>query len=316
MNLTWRLWRTLREPPLTAHAVYKRTVTGQTIQLRYQIPQRWLAIAAAPVLLLLVLQHGVLSLLMMVFIVPALGVLAFLLLPVLLPPFTAVIGGFWAASISGALVKERNDHTYDLLCVTPSGTLAANWAVASGCLHRGDIFDSLRSAVYVALMIGGFLLGLMALVTAFMAMRATAAQSLVVAVRTIVDLMMLLGLFYLHYVQSMVLSALVGVYAPAVFENRSDTPWLAFALFEIIQFSSYIGFLLLHVVFDPLLSTIRPDQWLAFVTVPLLYLLAFIVLREAIVMWLWRVVNNRLNITPGDEAATIQVMQPEFRQGV
>jgi hypothetical protein len=295
MILTWKLWRVLSEPPVFAHAQYKRVVLARTLSFYNDIDWRWLWLLVAPVLIYLVFRHGLIAIIMLVFAVPAAGVMLFLMLPVLLPPFTTLVGGFWAAIISRTIIKEHRSHTYDLLCLAPEGTLGANWAIASGCLHRGDVFGGLRFAMYVALIIGGGLLVMLALVALFMAIRATPAIILVTAVRTIVDLGIVLALFYVHYVQSMVLCALVGVYAPTLFDYRSDTPWLAFSLFELIQFGSYGAFALLHLLIEPVLRYITPGAWLAYIAVPLLYLLGFTLLREAIILGLWEVIRVRFN---------------------
>jgi hypothetical protein len=300
MFLTWKLWRILSEPPVFAHAQYKRVVLARTMNIFQELNWRWLWLLVVPVAVYLVLQHGVIAILMLVFAVPASGVLVFLLLPVLLPPFTVLMGGYWAAIITRTIVKEHRAHTYDLMCVAPEGTLGANWAIASGCLHRGDVFGGLRFAMVVALIIGGGLLVLLAIVAVFMALRATPTLMLVTAVRTIADLGVVVALFYIHYVQSLVLSVLVGVCAPALFDNRSDASWLAFGLFEVIQFGSYGVFFLLHLLIEPLLRTLTPDAWLAYITVPLLYLLLFTLLREAIILVLWETIRVRLNTAPAE----------------
>ena len=295
MILTWKLWRVLSEPPVFAHAQYKRVVLARGLNAFGEINWRWVWLLLVPLLIYLLFRHGLIALVMLVFVVPAAGVLAFLLLPVLLPPFTTLIGGYWAAIITRTIVKEHRAHTYDLLCLAPEGTLGANWAIATGCLHRGDIFVGLRFAMFVAMVIGGGLLVLLAIVALFMAIRATPLLMLVTAVRTIADLAVVLALFYIHYVQSMVLSALVGVCAPALFESRSDAPWLAFGLFEVIQFGSYGVFALLHFLIVPALSSLTPDMWLAYILAPLVYLVGFTLLREAIILGLWELVRVRLN---------------------
>jgi len=85
------------------------------------------------------------------------------------------------------------------------------------------------------------------------------------------------------------------VCAPTLFHRRSDTPWLAFALFEAIQFGSYSLFALFHVLLQPLLSRIPYDAWLAFISVPLVYLLLFVLLREVVILSLWETITVRLN---------------------
>lgn len=307
---SWKLWRTLREPPLIAHAVYRRVVAVPPFGLPFgpETGGRLVSLLIGLIALYLVVRHGVISLVLMLFVVPAIGVLFFLLMPVLLPPFTLFVGGFWAASISGSVIREHNAHTYDLLCLAPSGSLAANWAIASGCLHRGDVFGALRFAMVVALTIGGLFLGLLAMVAVFLALRASPAATLVIALRTVTDLTIVLVIFYIHYVQSMVLSALVGVLVPTLFQHRQDSPWLAFALFTAIQVGSYALFALFHVLVSPVFERIEPTDWIAYVSVPVIYCLVFLLSREGIVLWLWHSINARLNTHPAEQQRLIRSM--------
>ncbi|HLV37254.1 MAG TPA: hypothetical protein VKY59_19200 [Spirillospora sp.] len=314
MILTWKLWRTLREPPLIAHVLYRRIASMPPFALpfRGQAGRQLLKVLLGLFLAYVAIRHGVISLLLLMFVVPAAGVLGFLLLPVLLPPITTLAGGFWAAVISGTVVREHNTHTYELLCLAPNGSLGANWVIASGCLHRGEYFAALRGAVYVALTIGAMFLGLLALVAMFMALRASPTHTLIVAVRTITDLAVILALFHFHYVQSMVLSALVGVYVPTTFRSSIDAPWLAFGLFEVIQLGTYTAVALFHVLLAPVFEQITPDNWLAYISVPLLYLLVFTLLRELIILHLWGSLSSRLNAGPAEREVLLKQLFDEY----
>ena len=299
MLLTWKLWRVLREPPLMAHTLYRRFVSRQPLSFRLSYDRRivwlllWLLVAY------LAIKHGVVSLLLMILLIPALGVLAFLLLPVFLPVLTTLLGGFWAASISATVIRERHTHTYDLLCLAPGGGLGANWAIASGCLHRGEAFDALRAAVYAALAIGLMFLGAMILVALLTAAAGTgSAQHLLVPARTLLELVVVLVMFWLHYVQSVVLSALAGIYVPGLWEGRADTPWVALLFFLALQVGSWLLLILLHLLAQPLVSSITPEAGLGYVLVPLAYFVVFVLLREAIILWLWHSITLHLNAHP------------------
>lgn len=50
-----------------------------------------------------------------------------------------------ATRISGHVVKEQASRTFDLLGLTPGGSLSSLWAVCTGCLHRHNAFDILNS---------------------------------------------------------------------------------------------------------------------------------------------------------------------------
>ncbi|MCA0458594.1 MAG: hypothetical protein LCI00_31845 [Chloroflexi bacterium] len=47
--------------------------------------------------------------------------------------------------ISDQIAHEQHGRTYDLLCLTPGGTIRTLWAICTGCLHREDAFEILNS---------------------------------------------------------------------------------------------------------------------------------------------------------------------------
>ena len=47
--------------------------------------------------------------------------------------------------ISNRITSEQQSRTYDLLCLTPGGTIRTLWAICTGCLHREQAFEILNS---------------------------------------------------------------------------------------------------------------------------------------------------------------------------
>ena len=298
MLLTWKLWRALRNPPATGHAVFRRIALAPLIfQPRWsiQIKDRIIWLAAIPITLFLVYKFGISGLLIVFFGVPATIIVAILVTPLALPVVIGVLSGFWAASISHALVRERQTHTYDLLCAMPDGVLGANWAIASGSLHQGNIFSALRAAMVGALLLGGLLLGLLLLVTMVLLLRDNPATTIIVAVRTMGDITVILILFYAHFVQSIVMGVLVGVFIPTRLSSRIDAPWVAFTLNTALQVGTLLIFYLFIMAAGPVLGTLTSATPLPFICVPFVYLLFFLVLRDAVILWLWEAITTRLN---------------------
>jgi hypothetical protein len=205
------------------------------------------------------------------------------------------MSSFWAASITHALVRERQTHTYDLLCAAPDGMLGTNWAIASGCLHQGGVFSALRAVMIAALLLGGLVLGLLLLVTIVLVLRANPAGTIIVAIRTICDIVVILILFYAHFVQSVVLAVLVGVFVPTQLQNRIDAPWVAFLFTAALQVGTALIFYLFLMLVGPVMGMLTPETPLPYVGVPFVFLLFFIVMRDAVTLWLWESITFRLN---------------------
>src|SRR5262249_20834925 len=55
----------------------------------------------------------------------------------------SIYGVVWTMDISQLLARERQNGTYDLLCLLPPGGLAAAWAICTGCLYRNQVFNQI-----------------------------------------------------------------------------------------------------------------------------------------------------------------------------
>jgi hypothetical protein len=297
MLLTWKLWRALRNPPSIDHAVYRRVAAEAPLELKLsmRLDPRWGRLLIILIAIYVVVRFGIIGLLALFFVVPALIVLLFMLVPLALPLIGALLGAFWAANIARTIVKERDAHTYDLLCISPDGSLGANWALASGCLHQGGLFMALRLAVTAMLVIGAIFIGLLLLMCAFLVVQGVPGETLTVALRTTGDFAAIVAIFAVHHVQTMVLSALVGVYVPTRISGYIDAPWLAGLMNVALQVGSYLVYYFLLTGLSALAATIPPSAPLPYLAVPVIYVLSFGLLRELLIVWLWETVATRLN---------------------
>ena len=298
MLLTWKLWRAMRSPPAVGHAVFRRIATTPSffpVRWSVKITDQMIWIILIPIMLIFVHYFGISGILIVFFGIPALIIIAILITPLALPIAVGLAGGMWAARISHTLVRERQSHTYDLLCAMPDGKLGANWAIASGSLHQGNIFSLLRAVMVLALLLGGALLALLMIVTVVLALRSNPTETIIVALRTICDIVVLLLLFYAHFVQSVVMSVLVGVFIPTHLSNRIDAPWIAFALTLVLQLGTLLILYFFMTIAGPVLGTLTPSTPVAFIGVPFVYLLFFLLLRDAVTLGLWHSITERLN---------------------
>ena len=54
-------------------------------------------------------------------------------------------GAILTLRISSRITSEQQSRTFDLLCMTPGGTIRTLWAICTGCLHREQAFEILNS---------------------------------------------------------------------------------------------------------------------------------------------------------------------------
>ena len=309
MVLSWKLWRGLHYPPST-YFFSRRVVAAKSHSvfhfLQSRVDTRWWKTLAAFAIVYALFRWGITSVLMIFFVFPGVLILAFIMLPLLLPLVTIFVGGYWSASVSHSILYERNARTYDLLCMGPNGTLGANWAIAGSCLSQHGLFTNLYYGTIASMLLGGLGVVLMVAVFGLLVISGATVDELIPAVRTLFDLFVLLSAFWLHYLHSVVLSVLIGVFVPTFMGH--DAPWVSFVFYQAAQVMIYGLFALIFHVLSPFTSAISPDLWWAYLSVPLFYLLVLVLLREGMLVWLWGVVSTRLNADSNERKSLLQVL--------
>jgi hypothetical protein len=187
----------------------------------------------------------------------------------------------WAMNISAALIREHEHHTYDLLCLSPPGALATNWAICTGVLHRDDALgwlDLLRKLMAGLLL---FILLAVLLTTAWRQNTADPFQFFLLAL----DMVTLAAASYIDHVQSVVLGSLVGMLTPIYSHSRLDAHLITAATFLALQTATLLVTLLVAIVILPGLNFSPPG----------LTLLVFYLTRETFIVGLWRLLSYHLN---------------------
>jgi hypothetical protein len=237
-----------------------------------------------------------------------------------MPFFLVIVGVLYgidcALRISTTIAKEHEDRTFDLLSLAPTGTWGTNWALATSSLYRNRDFDRLFSIVRAALATGLVLTCIVAMI-AVMSLSPTRPtrlpqpDSMDMLIRVAADFLAVLALIaaiYVEYVQSTILGSLVGLFVPTYARNRLDASLWSFGVFLLLQVSTYtlawiIGFNLLPGVYERL----HINGWYVSFTLPVLRVAAFFLLREVIILMIWRALVQRLNVPVSDVEL---VMQP------
>jgi hypothetical protein len=271
--ITWRLWQALKTPPAN-HPIFQRMVSP------YYDEMSWVLVAQN------VLLQGQIWFWSLIFVLDT----RVLILMMFSGTFYGLV---WSAMVSGTIAVEREYRMYDLLCLSPSGSLGISWAICTACLHRNQTFAqvnsqeawSIRVILFIPLVISAnILMG-----------RAFSNPGNI----TIIWLIAFLTVFYLDHVQSIIFGSLLGVLAPHYAPNRFDSRIWACIGFMLVQAISYLLLLLTGVFILPtLFQTVGVHGWYAELSLPVFSVAVFYLLREGIIMRLWRVLTEQLNAAP------------------
>ena len=305
LPISAQLWRLLANPPYT-HPLYRRNAIPR-------VGPEWLhgilrvINTTAPVLYLPVtaffccsITSGQTGLM--------LGVLA---VGVLL--FNGTLYGLgWSMGIAGELSSERERNAYELLCLLPSGALGVVWAIAAGTMHRENNIRK-RADRHLLILIGLLVFALVLSLSAVFN-RAGVVDGEIVAMYAAI--LGVAAAIYIDYRQSVVISALVGVFAGQFTARRFDAELWALLVFLTLQLVIYAcavvaGF----VVLPALVDAAGAAGWQRDLLLVALRVLALVGTREVVISLAWRLLAERLNVPTG-QIDTLLVTTKETRYSV
>ncbi|MEP6984673.1 MAG: hypothetical protein ABI970_03690 [Chloroflexota bacterium] len=205
-----------------------------------------------------------------------------------------ISGAVLSLRISDRVANEQQRRTYDLLCLTPGGTMRTLWAICIGCLHREQAFEILNSQEAWIVRFGLFipfivssqlfiqrLLGLHSGVTIFWA---TA----------------FFALFYIDHIQATVFSCICGMLAAQQTSSMDKRLW-AVTTFAAFQVCSYLFTIAIGLIILPdfcrwlMVFGINNEISQMIFTVGIFYLT-----REGIITFGWRRLMDMTNTRPAD----------------
>jgi hypothetical protein len=192
----------------------------------------------------------------------------------------------WMISISVTIVRERESHTYELLCLTPSGALGVNWAMCAASLHRADALGWIE---LFRRLLNGLLLLILLMVLLTTAFREN-TSNVFHFLTLFVDILLLATVLYVEHVQSIVLGCIVGVLMATYSRSQMDVRFSATGTFLTLQVISLVVSLLIVSNMHSVLAS--PFS------VTSLSLLAFYLLREGLILALWKILAYQLNANP------------------
>jgi len=299
LPLSWRLWQALRHP-VYRHPTFRRVRRQVYVEPDWfnQLWLRYLWRAMVFIFWVYILFHDP-RLLILILMAPALIVLFFIAVPFTLPFVIIIYSTYLALMISMSIRKEQDSYTYDLLCVSPAGSLPINWHIGSGVFYRGELSQQLDGIVRLVLMVsGGVLLTLAVLALLF---SGWFSESFIVdalrVFRIMFEAAVVAAIFYTGYVQSMVLSLIIGILLPHSGLYHAELQLATVVSTLALQISTYMAALLLIIPLN--ISFYGQTLWLDL----FLRLLAFIIvyaIRDLVIVGLWRILVPRLNATPDE----------------
>lgn len=270
---TWTLWKRLVFPP--AHPLFKRASRTAPPGVRNGAWLAWLAplvggLTCCGTWLVLLKARSAAP----VFLLLATGMAS------------TVYAGLWAMETGVAIARERIHNTYDVLCATPAGALGVHWALCAASLHRRELLDTIEALRRATTLLLTFTFLLIALLTASQ----ERALDLAVFLPLLLELMSMTAATYLDHVQATVLGSLVGMSVPLLAEGLAMARLWAGLGFLALQCGALVATLLSVALATPLLPPAIS---------PLVFGLAvFFLIREGLVIGLWRALARHLSADP------------------
>ncbi len=233
------------------------------------------------------LRHNVIDLMFCILSLPV-WVGALLLLRFTLFKGT-ITGILWSFNVSIAITKELEQRRYTLLAASPSGALGASWAICTGYLYRSGAFNRYITQRGYTVTVAALVTPLLIFTRPFTSEEGTMLM-LISAVTLIVA-------FYIDSIHSPVLASMIGILIPRYSRNQFETRIWTAAIFLLLQVLTFMFTLLAALsIFPRFYTTLQFTGFWANASIPVLSLLVFFLVREGIIIGLWRIFIWELNI--------------------
>lgn len=288
---TWKIWRALHNPP-ALHPVFKRAVLLPVSTDNRQ------TVGWAGLTINLVLGLGQHSPTILLLLMP------FILL------FTGITYGIdCAIRVGNAIAKEHENDTFNLLSLSPSGALGASWAMCTSSLYHNRDFDRfhniIRGTVTIAIITVVVVASVIIITHSEQFTRAY--EPTLPTVIHIVDLTTVMLALYFEYMQSAIVGSLIGMFVPTYTQNRMDTRIYTFGGFLLLQITTYfLAYLIGFVVLPELYHRLQIIGEETEMSLSILRLAVFFMIREVMITVLWRTLVERLNARPSELELTMQ----------
>ena len=281
---TGQLWHALYQPR-RPHPVITWV---QQSNRRLQITRTRLLVLLSVVIVALALYGSIFT--GRSFPVMVVGVIA--AIPALLLIFNGtVLGTHWAMTIAEAIGREYQGERFELLTVTPHGTLEISWLMAIGVIHRTDrllhAFRNLRT--FIGIVLFALILTMFMNTATLIGMNEFERMSQFRNIHSAFTGILVFCGFFLDQIQSIVLGTLVGIWMPTYGQSPQIVRNVAVGVYLTLQMSFYACVVGFYILLQNGLINITTGYWLLQFALVSLMFMVFFFLREAlirVVRWL------------------------------
>ncbi len=289
--ITLKLWRAFHLPFSTV--MYRRFVTAKPQQVTDILHRFWTSdlvpLSVLFSLILLGLTGG------MDRVVAVLS-----LLPLLFLASGTITGMLLTSNVSNIIASERERGHYELVSVTPVGSVGASWEICHQTYRDNRLLQSLKGilfgihllAFFVGVLFLVFAVGLWTVLVSTNSRQYDPAEYASIWYMIIFYFSILVAI-RIDVMQSIVVGGLVGMISPTYTSNQLDARGIAVGVYLLIQFFFYstVAFVCFRIV--PWAYTIMDVTKGVEATV--IQVVVFFLMREAVTYALWYVLAYRLN---------------------
>lgn len=288
--MTFQFWLALRRPPIH-HPLFRRVSRPPATAPRHlTLPQQIAIAAVCAGAAALCLHYYSEMIFVAIFFVPIGAAALYMTLN------GTLAGMYWAIRVSGAIARERERGTFELLSTSPYGAFSASWAICTGCQYYDQTFHGAGAQRVWFSRIFFLTLILLSFTVSMADARTLSGHQFDGFIRASALVAVLAGALYIDDIHSTVIGSLVGLIIPLFVRQPLNARVCAFAAFLVLQLSAYgltwlVGFELL-----PRLSTTPSlNIFEAALALPIAQLVVFFVVREAITRALWSLNHLLMN---------------------
>ena len=196
------------------------------------------------------------------------------------------LGTIWVTSVSATIACSHQRYNYELLSLTSQGAYGVSWHLATGTIHRHNWLRTVYRLLSWVVMLVLVLLGLASLMLIFGIFTSNdeiirQAQSNVL--RDVIHIAFIVGAVWLDHIQSVVISALLGMLLPTVIKNKVQLQSLAPLIYLVIQAFTYLIIILLYLLSSTIFIGILGTAFFTSSIILSVTLLSFFILRETII---------------------------------
>jgi hypothetical protein len=275
---SWHLWHQLHYP--IDNPIFKRTQRHNR--------QLYTAINISYVVFL----TGIVTVFGTAFVFTVLGSTIIIVMPLILILFSSSYVMVWVYRVALIIAIERENQTLDMLSVSPMGQLYVKWIICIATLHHSDILSwiDLSRRIIIGMTLTVFIMALC--VTTAQMSQVDGSQML----GFVLSMLIFTSVIYIEHVQSTIIGCLVAMWMPEIIPVRIDATIGSILVYIMLQVVTYFAGLYLAVVLQSggnldTNTLFNPEQ----IT---LSLMMFVLVREAIITILWRMLAYQSNANP------------------